>query len=125
MREVFQQNFMWCCTHCWQVRQILQPIYGKNCPCGQERPSWAKHKREALPWLLKAARDGDYALVDRTECPGCTATHESGPLVLCTDCGSNWFAGWEYRGFIEHFAAGGESAGYGVDENFEIIQLTV
>src|SRR6478609_8474257 len=120
MREVFQQNNRWCCTACWQTRQLLQPIYGEFCPCGVKRPYWAKHKAEAAPHAVLAAFKGDYGMVNEDECPGCTRTHESGPLTLCMDCGGSWFAGWEFPGLVDHFAATGEASGWGMNENFEI-----
>lgn len=121
----FQQNFRWCCGPCWHGKQLLQPIYGKTChSCGIGREQHQVHKAEAAGMALRDARDGKFEIVDFSECPGCQGDHRVTGLLLCTSCDSNWFAGWEFKGFVEHFMVGKDGSGWGLNEKFEIIPLT-
>lgn len=80
----FLQNFKWCCPDHW-AKGILQPIYGKTCVCGFERPPWAIDRLRALPMAAKAVKEGRWEIKE-----GCTLCEEQRAegYVLCSKCNS-------------------------------------
>lgn len=78
----FLQNHRWNCPEHWK-QAVLQPIYGKVCGCGFERPAWAIDRKDALPMAAKAVKEGRWST--EQSCTLCGDQRAEG-YVLCLNC---------------------------------------